>query len=166
MRGLHQPWAPFALVEPEVLLAMVVVLPIASASASLLAVFAALRTGLHARLALADLGGAAAMLGLPFLLTMEMGQQVRPMLGVAFVVLLGLRLGPTACLLIAGRLRSPLFAFLIALAAYGALVVWTAASAAFQGDQPHYLLAAERLARGSLDLGPAYVSDALFRHLT
>lgn len=166
IRMLHQPWMRVAIPEEPARIAFLVVLPVASAAASWLAIWSGARTARQLAVALFDLGGIAAYVLCALLLNLESGPDTRAVVGVMYVALLGLRLAPTLLPLVAGHRRSPAAAFLVSLVAYAALALWAGASAAAQGDQPHYLLAADRLARGSLDLGPAYADDTLFARLT
>ena len=68
------------------------------------------------------------------------------------------RLLPSALLIVRGVERSALAVFTLSLAFYAPVALWSGVATAAQGDQPHYLLAANALAHGSVDLEPEYGS--------
>src|SRR4029077_13252712 len=94
------------------------------------------------------------------------GLDARATVGLLLVAVLAARLAPAVVLIVQGRERSTLIVFLVSLIAYSSIALWSGAATSAQGDQVHYLLAADRLGQGSLDLAPAYRDDALFSSLT
>ncbi len=166
IRTLHQTWVRLAIREEPALLAFVVALPVASALASIVAIVLGARTGLRRRALVTDLATLGSAFAAALLLSLPMGPNARGVVGLLYVAVLALRLAPSVALVLRGRERSGAAVFALSLVFYGAVAVWSGAATAAQGDQPHYLLAADRLARGSLDLAPAYADDALFGALT
>ena len=166
IRTLHQPWVRLAIREEPALLAFVVALPVASALASVIAIALGARTGLRRRALVTDLATLGSAYAAALLLSLPMGPDPRGVVGLLYVAVLVARLAPSLALVLRGRERSGAAVFALSLVFYGAAAVWSGAATAAQGDQPHYLLAADRLARGSLDLAPAYADGTLFGALT
>ncbi|MDO8562247.1 MAG: hypothetical protein Q7S25_00220, partial [Candidatus Limnocylindria bacterium] len=166
VRTLHQAWVRLAIREEPALLAFVVALPVASALASVIAIALGARTGLRRRALVTDLATLGAAYAAALLLSLPMGPNARGVVGLLYVAVLVARLAPSLALVLRDRERSGAAVFALSLVFYGAVAVWAGAASAAQGDQPHYLLAADRLARGSLDLAPAYADGALFGALT
>ena len=166
IRTIHQGWVRLAVREEPVLLALAVALPVASACASLLAIALGVRTGLRVRALVTDVLTLGSVFALALLLSVPFGQNARPVVGILFMGCLAARLAPSLLWILRGRERSGAAIFVLSLIFYGTVTVWAGAATAAQGDQPHYLLAADRLAKGSLDLAPAYANDSLFGVLT
>lgn len=164
VRALHQPWVRQAIPDERALFAFVVALPLLSALASVLAIALGLRTGTPLRALLTDLAGAIAVVAVAF--PLAFGTLARDVVGIFYVALVAIRLAPSALLVLDGRERSALAVFALSALWYGAVATWSFAATAAQGDQPHYLLVADRLARASLDPAPAYADPALFRELS
>ena len=85
----------------------------------------------------------------------------RDAVGLLFVLVVAVRVGPVTWLA-AREDRGGLAAFVVALGLYAPLAAWSTVAAAPFGDQVHYLLAADRLSKGSLD---ATIDPVLFRSL-
>ncbi|HUQ16430.1 MAG TPA: hypothetical protein VM070_01435 [Candidatus Saccharimonadales bacterium] len=164
VRALHQPFMREVIVDEPARFAFLVAIPIASVGASLLAIAIGLRTGDTRRSFIGDLWG----LGGAFLAAMILatGYQTREVVGLLFVAVLALRLLPSAVAIARGRERSVLLAFVAALLFYAPLALWSGAATSAQGDQPHYLLAADALTHGRFDLGPEYADPTLFTTLS
>jgi len=163
VRALHQPFMREVIVDEPARFAFLVTLPLASAGASLLAIAIGLRTGDTRRPFVGDLWG----LGAAFVATMilAVGYQTREVVGLLYVAVLVARLLPSALAIARGRERSAVLAFVLALLFYAPLAIWSGAATSAQGDQPHYLIAANALARGSVDVGPDYADPRLFVRL-
>lgn len=85
----------------------------------------------------------------------------RDAIGLLLVLGVVARVGPAAWMFVREE-RGAAGAFVVAFALYAPLAAWSTVSAAPYGDQVHYLLAADRLAQGSLD---ATIDPALFQSL-
>jgi hypothetical protein len=90
-----------------------------------------------------------------------LGSLGRDIVGLVFVAGVVVRFAPAGWL--ATRAASSLLLFLLAFSVFAFLAAWHQANSLPLGDQVHYLLAADRLAHGSLD---ATLDPALFRRLT
>jgi len=163
VRALHQSFMREVIVDEPARFAFLVALPIASVGASIVAIAIGLRTGDTRRAFLADLWGLGAAFAAVVILTA--GYETREVVGLLFVGVLAVRLLPSAIAIARGQERSALLAFFVALLFYAPLAIWSGAATSAQGDQPHYLLAANALARGSVDLGPEYADPRLFARL-
>ena len=106
-----------------------------------------------------DAGSHAVVFAAVFALSLA--SHSRDAIGLLFVLAVAVRTGPLG-VLIARDDRGGLAAFAVAFALYAPLSAWSTVAAAPYGDQVHYLLAADRLAQGSLD---ATIDPALFRSL-
>ena len=144
IRTIHQGWVRLAVREEPVLLALAVALPVASACASLLAIALGVRTGLRVRALVTDVLTLGSVFALALLLSVPFGQNARPMVGILFMGCLAARLAPSLLLILRGRERSGAAIFVLSLIFYGTVTVWAGAATSAQGDQPHYLLAADR----------------------
>ena len=162
-RALQQAWLRDIVVDDEARAVLAVALPIASAVASLLAISLGLRSGLCRRAITTDLAGlAAAYVALGLL---ARGPETREVVGLFYAAVVVARLVPSALLVVRGIERSSAAVFVLSLTFYAAMGLWSGAATAAQGDQPHYLLAADALAHGSADLEPEYRDVARFTAL-
>ena len=141
----------------ESLAALRAALPLASAAASALLV--ALGRDRPLRALALDAASYGALVVVVFALAL--GPLSRDAIGLLFVLAVVVRLAPSALEFVAEDRGAPA-AFALALAVYAPLAAWVTVSAAPYGDQIHYLLAADRLAHGSLD---ATIDAPLFRVL-
>jgi len=164
IRALHQSFMRDAIVDEPARFAFLVAIPIASAAASILAIAIGARTGDGRRAFVADLWGLGAAFAAVVILTA--GYQTREVVGLLFVAVLVARLLPSAMVIARGQERSALLAFFVALLFYAPLAMWAGAATSAQGDQPHYLLAADAVSRGSVDLGPEYADPRTFSRLS
>ena len=164
VRALHQSFMRVVIVDEPARVAFLVALPVASAAASVLAIAIGVRTGRTRRALRADLGGLGAAFAAVVILTA--GYQTREVVGLLFVAVLVARLLPSALAIARGHERSALLAFIAVLLFYAPLAIWSGAATSAQGDQPHYLLAADAVARGSVDLGPEYADPRTFSRLS
>lgn len=96
------------------------------------------------------------------LFTLAQGRLDRDYIGALYVIALVVRLAPAASACIDADRPWP-YLFATAFTAYAALAAWHQAASLPLGDQVHYLLTADRLARGSVD---ATLDVELFRRLT
>jgi len=94
------------------------------------------------------------------------GVATRDAAGIVLVLFIALRLAPLAAAIVAWPFARAVLAGLLAFAFYAPLGAWTLVSTYAQGDQPHFLLAAESLRRGELDLTPLYRDGTLFEQLS
>jgi hypothetical protein len=99
---------------------------------------------------------------LVILFAVSLGPSNRDLVGVLYVAAIAVRFGPASVIAVTREFVLPLL-LACALAVYSSLVVWHQAASLPLGDQVHYLLATDRLARGSLD---ATIDPVLFRKLT
>lgn len=164
IRALHQSFMRQVVVDDPARFAFLVAIPIASVAASLIAIAIGARSGDARRAFIADLWGLGAAFAAVVVFTA--GPLTREVVGLLFVAVLVARLLPSALAIARGRERSAVLAFLVALAFYAPLAVWSGAATSAQGDQPHYLLAAAALARGSVDLAPEYADPRAFTLLS
>ena len=164
LRATQEAWLAEVIADADARVVFQLALPLASAAASVLSVALGLRgAGLARRAAITDLAGIAAAFGALALLAV--GPETREIVGLLFVVVLVARLLPSALLVVHGVERSVVVVFAVSLLFYAPLAVWSGATTAAQGDQPHYLLAADALAHGSFDLGPEYADPSRFEAL-
>lgn len=163
IRALHQSFMRETIVDEPARFAYLIAIPIASAAASLIAIAIGIRSGDVRRAFIADLWGLGAAFASVVILTA--GYQTREVIGLLFVAVLVARLLPSALVIARGQERSATLAFLVALLFYAPLALWSGAATSAQGDQPHYLLAADAVARGSVDLGPEYADPTTFQRL-
>jgi len=164
IRALHQSFMREIIVDEPARFAYLVAIPIASAAASLVAIAIGLRSGNARRAFVGDLWGLGAAFASVVILTA--GYETREVVGLLFVAVLVARLLPSAFAIARGTERSAVLAFTVALLFYAPLALWSGAATSAQGDQPHYLLAAAAVARGSVDLGPEYADPATFERLS
>ena len=164
LRATQQAWLAEVIADGDARAVFQVALPAASAAASIVSVTLGLRgEGLARRAAITDLFGiAAAFVALGLL---AVGPQTREVVGLLFVMVLVARLLPSVLLVVRGVERSALAVFALSLLFYAPLALWSGAAAAAQGDQPHYLLAADALTRGTADLAPEYADPSRFEAL-
>ncbi len=164
VRALHQSWVRAVIRDEPALFAFVVGLPVLSALASALSVALGLRTRTPRRALVTDLAGALLALGV--VVPLAMGQTTREVAGLYFVAILAARLAPSLVLVLDGRERSTFAVFAISAVWCAGLALWSGASTLAQGDQPHYLLVADRLVHGSVDVAPAYATPDAFHALS
>src|SRR5688572_15217649 len=135
-------------------------LPVMCAAASALAVAAGLIAARPRRLFAQDAASWGVLLVVLFALSR--GRLDREYIGVLFVVALIVRFAPAVLAVVTADRPWPLL-FATAFAVYASLAAWHQATSLPLGDQVHYLLAADRLAHGSVD---GTLDGALFRRLT
>ena len=163
-RALQQAWFGEIMVDADARAVYAQVLPITSALASALAIALGIRSGLTRRAATTDLAGiAVAYVSLALL---ARGPETREVVGLFYVAVVVVRLLPSALLIVRGIERSAFAVFALSLAFYAPVGLWSGVATAAQGDQPHYLLAADALAHGSVDLGPEYAPPDRFTALS
>jgi hypothetical protein len=139
-RALSQGWVD-ANVPPEAVPTVRLAIPLLSAYASALAIL--LRRYRADALSLAGLVLLVSVLGA--------GPLSRDAAGLFFVGAIGLRFAPSIAALI--RVERPfVLAFLAAFGVYAGLASWSTIATAAYGDQVHYLMAADRIAKGSVDV--------------
>ena len=163
IRALHQSFMREIIVDEPARFAYLIAIPITSAAASLIAIAIGIRSGDARRAFIADLWGLGAAFASVVILTA--GYETREVIGLLFVAVLVARLLPSALVIARGQERSATLAFLVALLFYAPLALWSGAATSAQGDQPHYLLAADAVAHGSVDLGPEYADPTTFQRL-
>ena len=157
IRTLHQAWVRLAIREEPALLAFVVALPVASALASIIAIVLGARAGLRRRALVTDLATLGSAYAAALLLSLPMGPNARGVVG----LLRGRAVARCAVARAHPAAASTGAVFALARLLRRGCLVGRAATAA-QGDQPHYLLAADRLARGSPP-APAYADGTFLR---
>lgn len=162
-RAAQQSWLADVIADADARTVFELALPAASAAASALSIALGLRSGLTRRAALTDACGIAVAFGALGLL--GAGPETREVVGLFFVLALVARLLPSALLVVRGVARSAIAVFVLALLFYAPLALWSGAATAAQGDQPHYLLAADALAHGTADLAPEYADPLRFQRL-
>src|SRR4029077_4985684 len=79
------------------------------------------------------------------------GPVLRDLAGLFFVAAIALRLAPSIWALVRAE-RSAVLVFLAAFGIYAGVAAWSAIAEAAYGDQVHYLMAADRIAKGSVDV--------------
>jgi len=79
------------------------------------------------------------------------GPLSRDAAGLFFVAAIAIRFAPSIVALVRAE-RSVWLVFLVAFGIYAGLASWSAIATAAYGDQVHYLLAADRLVKGSVDV--------------
>ena len=160
--ALHQDWVTNNSLNAAVAGAIAVALPLASAAASLLAIAAGWATRKPARLFAHDAISFAAFL--VCVLALSIGPMPRDVAGIFFVLAVAVRFAPAVLAVAAGDAPGWLAAA-VSFGAYAALAAWLQVSSLLQGDQAHYIMAADLLARGSIDASRAYADPALFFRL-
>jgi len=165
VRALHRTTIRGVILDEPARFAFLIALPVASALASLVSLYIGARTG-NVRgafrsdlVGLAVFGGALAFVAKDDPLTREV-------VGLLYVGVLVARLAPLALAIAASRIRSSAVTFIVAFLFYAPLGIWSGAATLAQGDQPHYLLAADAVAHGSLDLAPEYADSREFTLLS
>ena len=108
---------------------------------------------------------AMAALALPLAFALLRGSS-RDEAGIVLAVTLGVRFAPVGAAVVSGALSHTRALAVVAFALYAPFAAWTVVTAYAQGDQPHFLLAAESLRRGELDLTPLYTDGTLFAELS
>ncbi|OLC56826.1 MAG: hypothetical protein AUH85_05035 [Chloroflexi bacterium 13_1_40CM_4_68_4] len=86
--------------------------------------------------------------------------------GIVLALTLALRFAPVVMSFVAGAIPHARVLVLLAFAWYAPFAAWTLVASYAQGDQPHFLLAAEALRTGTLDLTPLYQDGRLFAQLS
>jgi hypothetical protein len=163
-RALQQDWLRDIVFDDDARVVLQLALPIASGVASVLAIVLGMRAGQSRRALSTDLAGlATAYVALGLL---ARGPETRDVVGLLYMAVVTARLLPSALLVVRGIERSALAVFVLTFAFYASAGLWAGVASAAQGDQPHYLLAADALARGSADLAPEYRDPALFKALS
>ena len=165
VRALHRTHIRGVILDEPARFAFLIALPVASTLASLVAIYIGARTG-NVRgafrsdlIGLAVFGGALAYVAKDDPLTREV-------VGLLYVGVLVARLAPLALAIAAGRIRSTVVTFIVAFLFYAPIGIWSGAATLAQGDQPHYLLAADAVAHGSLDMAPEYADPREFNRLS
>jgi hypothetical protein len=146
-RGLAQGWAD-ANLPPEAVATIRWGIPLLSGYASALAIATK-------RIRDDALSYAGTLL---LLSVLSAGPVSRDLSGLFFVAAIGLRLAPSIWALVRTE-RSVVLVFLAAFGVYAGVASWSAIAEAAYGDQVHYLLAADRLSKGSVDVT---VDSAIF----
>jgi hypothetical protein len=146
-RALSQDWVDVSL-PPEAVQTVRLGVPLLSAYASGLAI--ATRRFRDDAISLAALVGLLAVLAA--------GPLSRDAAGLFFVAAIALRFGPTILALIRAE-RSFWLMFAAAFGVYAGLAAWASIATGAYGDQVHYLMTADRIAKGSLD---ATVDGSIF----
>ena len=156
-RATAQSWVLEVTAEEPVAAVLRAALPLASLAGSALL----LALGRARPLRALAIDGASIAVLFTVVFALSLAPLSRDATGILFVLAVVARVGPAAWQ-VAREARGALAAFCVAFALYAPLAAWVTASAAPYGDQVHYLLAADRLAHGSLD---ATIDDVLFREL-
>jgi hypothetical protein len=138
-RALSQEWLD-ANLPPEAVPIVRVALPILSAFASALAILT--RRFRDDALSLAGLVLLLSMMGA--------GPVARDAAGLFFAAAIALRFAPPVVALVRVE-RSFVLVLLAAFGVYAGLAAWSTVATAAYGDQVHYLMTADRIAKGSLD---------------
>ena len=139
-RALAQGWVGADL-PPEAVPTVQLAIPLLSALASVVAILT--------RRFRDDAISFAALIGL--LAIAAAGPLSRDGAGLFFVAAIALRFAPSIVLLVREE-RSAWLVFLAAFGIYAGLAAWSTIATAAYGDQVHYLLAADRLTKGSVDV--------------
>ena len=139
-RALAQGWVAADL-PPEAVPTVQLAIPLLSAFATVLAILT--------RRVRDDALSFAALIVL--LAVTAAGPLSRDAAGLFFVAAIAIRFAPSIVVLVREE-RSVWLVFLAAFGIYAGLAAWSAIATAAYGDQVHYLLAADRLARGSVDV--------------
>lgn len=163
-RAVGQPWLADVIADAPARETFSLVLPLASAGASALSVILAARGGDRRRALVSDLAGIACAFAT--LVVLAAAPQPREIVGLLLVGALVARLLPSAIAVIRGTERSAAIIVALSLLAFAPAALWSGAATAAQGDQPHYLLAADALVHGSFDLMPEYADPARFSALS
>lgn len=157
-RAISQSWLGLDIPDPTVAAVLRSTIPLTVAATGVLAL-AAGNASRPARLLAHD--AVSFVVTVLALLALSLGSLDREASGVWLVLIVIARAAPSVIAVVTGGAPASL-AFWCALAVYAPLAAWlTVASLPF-GDQVHYLLAADRLAHGSLD---ATLDTTLFHSL-
>ena len=140
---------------------LVLVLPLASAAAS--AILIATNRVLGRRSLRVD--AISFGLALAVIARLLVAPVTRDGAGLVLVLALALRLAPALWIAIVDRHSGAGLAFAISVVAYAAIAMWGLVGMAAQGDQPHYLLAAEALRNGTTDVDVAYADAQRYESL-
>lgn len=165
VRALHRTHIRGVILDEPARFAFLIALPVASALASLVSLYIGARTGDSRGAFRSDLGGLAVFGGALAFVAKD-DPLTREVVGLLYVGVLVARLAPLAWAIASGRIRSSVVTFIVALLFYAPLAIWSGAATLAQGDQPHYLLAADAVAHGSLDLAPEYADPREFTRLS
>jgi hypothetical protein len=163
-RAAQQPWLADVIADAPARATFALVLPAASAGASALSVALAARGGDQRRALASDLAGIA--VAFATLVVLAAARQPREIVGLLLIGALAARLLPPALAVIRGAERSAGVILALSFLAFAPAALWSGAATAAQGDQPHYLLGADALAHGSVDLAPEYADPARFSALS
>ena len=147
--------AATAIDEPTERLVFVRLLVAATLAASAAAVAVGLLFGRQRAMLAADLATLAAAAGV-VAVRLLVGSVSRDGLGLLLVGFVVARFAPVLVHLVADGRGGARLVFAVSAAAYAAFGVWGVIGMLAQGDQPHYMLAAEAMRRGSLDSRPLY----------
>jgi hypothetical protein len=139
-RGLSQGWAD-ANLPPEAVDTIRWGIPLISAYASLLAIATH-----RARDDALSYAGTLLLVSV-----LSAGPVSRDLTGLFFVAAIAVRLAPSIWALVRSE-RSAVLVFLAAFGVYAGVAAWSAIAEAAYGDQVHYLMAADRIAKGSADV--------------
>jgi hypothetical protein len=145
-------------------LAFVRLVALGGFGASLLAVAAGALTGARRAFLVRDAIAMSALV-LPIAFALARGPS-RDEAGIVLALTVALRFAPLAFAIVRGALPDARVLALVAFAFYAPFAAWTLVTAYAQGDQPHFLLAAEALRNGTLDLTPLYRDGTLFAQLS
>jgi hypothetical protein len=159
-RSLGQPWVDAVGGDPLAAGAMRLILPSASGAASCFTIWLGHTTRRQRSALIADATSLGTVLVLVF--GLALGPVGRDVAGVLLVVVVAIRFAPPVLLSLRGEATWAVL-FALALSVYAASAGWHQVASLPLGDQVHYLLAADRLAHGSLD---ATIDPPLFRKLT
>ena len=140
---------------------LVLVLPLASAAAS--AILIALDRIHGTRSLRADAISFA--LALAVIARLLVAPVSRDGAGLVLVAAVAIRVAPVLLRAIGDRRTGRGLAFALSLVVYLALAMWGVVGMAAQGDQAHYLLAAEAIRRGTTDVDVAYEEPGLYESL-
>ncbi|HYY54481.1 MAG TPA: hypothetical protein VFA01_03785, partial [Candidatus Dormibacteraeota bacterium] len=140
---------------------LVLVLPLASAAAS--AILIALDRIYGTRSLRADAISFA--LALAVIARLLVAPVSRDGAGLVLVAAVAIRVAPVLLRAIGDRRTGRGLAFALSLVVYLALAMWGVVGMAAQGDQAHYLLAAEAIRRGTTDVDVAYEEQGLYESL-
>ncbi|GAC1459371.1 MAG: hypothetical protein NVSMB8_08910 [Candidatus Limnocylindrales bacterium] len=165
VRALHRTHIRGVILDEPARFAFLIALPVASALTSLVSLWIGARTGDSRGAVRSDLIGLAVFGGALAFVAKD-DPLTREVVGLLYLGVLVARLAPLAWAIASGRIRSSAVTFIVALLFYAPLGIWSGAATLAQGDQPHYLLAADAVAHGSLDLAPEYADPREFTRLS
>ena len=163
VRALHQTALVGTIVDEPARAAVLIALPIVSAAASIVSIVLGMNGGTALRALRSDVGGLLVFAA--GIAVLALGRETREVVGILYVGILVARLAPLALAVAAGSARPAMAAFAVSLLFYAPLSIWSGAATYAQGDQPHYLLAADAIAHGSLDVAGAYADPRAFSAL-